>query len=214
MLLRSSSASLPSVFNHCSSTLSKSVLAMATSRADRLKKLFEGDSLPPPPDPNKSHIADTEILSHMQPLQRPPKPKVVHAPRKGTRPLGTDNHQLSSSDDDEYVRAFRKVPSIKLKATIQPTKETSTMSGYRHGKGPKGKVRRETGTDAAGQKDLDREEEEGVPNADQDGHPLIGRFCPLTLVTKFCYKYMDDPNDCVSTQFFASGKIWKRTWDM
>jgi hypothetical protein len=189
---------------------------MSTSKADRLKKLFETDSLPPPPQPNSSHLADTEIISKMPPAQQPWKvPKAAQTPRKITRSpprTGGDIDQLTSSDDDEYVRAFKKTPAMKLDSNAK-AKKTKPVTGYQSNGRPRPKVRSKTGEnttkDGAG-----KGEDDGVSIVDKDGHPLIGRFCPLMLVTKFCYKYMDDPNDRVSRHFFASGKIWNRTWKM
>lgn len=43
---------------------------------------------------------------------------------------------------------------------------------------------------------------------------LIGRFCIFTLVTKFPYKFMHDPNSRVSRRFFASEQVFKRNWNM
>lgn len=188
---------------------------MPTSKADRLNKLFEGDSLPPPPDPNTPHIADTEIVPKMQHAQQPwAVPKVAQQPRRVARSpprTGRDIEQLTSSDDDEYVRAFRKTPSIKSeiasKSRKNSSKDSSRSPAQHPGQRPTEKARSD-GTDA------DQEVDDGVSQMDRDGNPLIGRFCPLMLVTKFCYKYMDDPNDRVSKHFFASGKIWNRTWDM
>lgn len=203
---------------HLRKLSSKSLLSMPTSRAERLDKLFERDSLPPPPDPNTSHIADTEIISKMQPAQQPWKvPAVAQTPRKITQSpprVGRDLEQFTSSDDDEYVRAFKQTPSIKPETTSKGMKKTSIPSGYQRGERPKARNRSEATSEAAVKIKADRELDDGVSTVDRDGHPLIGRFCLFSLVTKFCYKYMDDPNDRVSKHFFASGKIWNRTWDM
>lgn len=191
---------------------------MPTSKAERLSRLFEGDSLPPLPDPTTSHIADTEIISKLRPVQQPWQvPKVAQVPRKIPRSpprTGRDLDQLTSSDDDEYVRAFRKAPALKPENTVKVGKKNSILSGYHPNEQPKAKVRGESGSDAITRSEANDEQDDGFSKADRDGHPLVGRFCPLMLVTKFCYKYMDDPNDRVSRHFFASGKIWNRTWDM
>lgn len=191
---------------------------MPTPKADRLNRLFEGDSLPPLPDPTTSHIADTEIVSKMQPVQQPWKvPKVAQTPRKITRSpprTGRDLDQLTSSDDDEYVRAFKKPPTIKPETTAKFGKKTSSSSGSHFNEQRRAKNRAKSSSDATTKSNANDEKDDGVSKADRDGHPLVGRFCPLMLVTKFCYKYMDDPNDRVSRHFFASGKIWNRTWDM
>jgi hypothetical protein len=189
---------------------------MPTSRADRLEKLFGKDSLPPPPEPNSSHLADTEIISKMPPAQQPWKvPKVAQTPRKITRSpprTGRDLDQLTSSDDDEYIRAFKKTPAMKEESKAKANR-TGPSTKDQQNRGSKAKVRTKSGhvptNVGAGE-----EEDDGVSVVDKDGHPLIGRYCPLVLVSKFCYKYMDDPNDRVSRHFFASGKIWNRTWKM
>ncbi len=191
---------------------------MPTSKADRLNRLFEGGSLPPLPEPNTSHIADTEIISKMQPAQQPWKvPKVAQPPRKITKSpprTGKDLDQLTSSDDDEYVLAFRKAPAIKPETTANVRKKTNNSSGYHFNKQPRVKARAKSGNVVTSNSDANDGKDDGLSSVDGDGHPLVGKFCPLVLVTKFCYKYMDDPNDRVSRHFFASGKIWNRTWDM
>ena len=198
--------------------ISDSFVAMPTSKRDRLNKLFETGSLPLPPDPKTSHIADTEIISRMKPAQQPWKvPKVAQTPRKVTKSpprTGRDVDQLSSSDDDEYVRAFKRTPATKPATTITTRKKTSTSSGYYSNQRPRANTRSSTGPGANTKFGADGGKDDGVSKVDKNGHPLVGRFCPFTLVTKFCYKYMDDPNDRVSKRFFASGKIWNRTWDM
>lgn len=184
---------------------------MPTSKADRLNKLFETDSLPPLPDPSKSHIADTEIQPPQQPWE---VPQVAQIPKRIINPpprTGRDIDQLTSSDDDEYVRAFKHIPTMKAESKPQ---ETSTLGGHPDDKKQKPKAKSKASTNAAVRNEAGQEIDDGLPNVDRDGHALVGRFCPLTLVTKFCYKYMDDPNDRVSRHFFASGKIWNRTWDM
>ncbi len=191
---------------------------MSTSKADRLNRLFEGDSLPPLPDPTIPHIADTEINSKMQPVQQPWQvPKVAQVPRKITRSpprTGRDLDHLTSSDDDEYVRAFRKAPALKPETKTETGKKTSISSRPHFNEQPRSKARARSDIYATTKSDANDEKDDGVSETDRDGHPLVGRFCPLPLVTKFCYKYMDDPNDRVSRHFFASGRIWNRTWDM
>ncbi len=191
---------------------------MPTSKADRLNKLFERDSLPPPPDPQKAHIADTEIISKMQPAQQAWKvPNVAQTPRRVTRSpprTGRDIDQLTSSDDDEYISAFKKMPIAKPETTVKPRKKTYTSGGSKNDGKPKAKIGSNSSTNATAKTEANSGNDDGVSDVDRDGQPLVGRFCPLMLVTKFCYKYMDDPNDRVSKHFFASGKIWNRIWDM
>jgi hypothetical protein len=189
---------------------------MPTSKADRINKLFESDSLPPSPDPQKSHIADTEIISKTQPAHESwTVPTVAQMPRKITKSpprMGRDMDQLTSSDDDEYIRAFKKTPKMKADTLAKPRTKTPKSSGHKNNNMPRARVRLQTGDFARG--DADHHGDDGISTADKHGHPLLGRFCSLTLVTKFCYKYMDDPNDRVSKHFFAAGKVWNRRWDM
>jgi hypothetical protein len=191
---------------------------MPTSKADRLKTLFEGDSLPSPPEPNQPHIADTEIIANMPSQQQPWQVlKEAQVPRKITQSqhqTGRSLEQLTSSDDDEYIRAFKKTPTAKPEAPSKKTKKKSSNSARTFpGEQAKSKVRSEDIKSKARNERIE-EKDDGIPTADEDGNPLIGRFCPFSLVTKFCYKYMNDPNDRVSKHFFASGKIWERTWTM
>jgi hypothetical protein len=197
--------------------VNKGVSQMPTSRADRLDKLFQRDSLPPHPDPNQPHIADTEMISKMQPAQASREvPTVAQKPNKVTKPppqTSRDIDQLTSSDDDEYIRAFQKMPVIKIETGKKDGKKTSKSSDHGQKEKPHAKVRPQTARASEGRK-VNQDRGNSMPNAEGDGYPLIGRFCIFTLVTKFCYKYMDDPNDRVSKHFFASGKIWNRKWDM
>jgi hypothetical protein len=191
---------------------------MQTSKADRLNKLFENDCLPSPPDPNNPHIADTEVVSKIQPVHQPwSVPKVAQTPRKVTKSpprTGQGIDQVTSSDDDEYIRAFKKKPAIKSKTVPNFRPKVSPQGDQRSHERSKTTARAGTSVDAAAESVANDGRDDGVSNVDRNGHPLFGRFCALSLVTKFCYKYMDDPGDRVSKRFFASGKIWNRPWDM
>lgn len=188
--------------------------AMSLSRADRLNKLFEQDSLPPLPDPNRPHIADTEIIWRKQPVENPrQRPRVAEKQVNNMQPShrGRQNNadQPTSSDEDEYLRAFSTSASVHPKVESRSSgnggKKTANPSWWRSGHDGQVGARLNARFHAPSWQDTSQ---------DSDDRPLLARFCPLTLVTKFCYKYMDDPDSRVSKRFFASGKIWTRTWEM
>lgn len=43
---------------------------------------------------------------------------------------------------------------------------------------------------------------------------LVGRYCHFMLLTKYPYKYLQDPDDRVSQRFFAAEKVYQRNWTM
>jgi hypothetical protein len=155
----------------------------------------------------------------MQPEQQPWKiPKVAQTPKKITRSpprMGPDLDQLTSSDDDDYIRAFKKTPTMKsVNAAIGKKKASTGVAHHLDDERSKAKVGPKSRPNASATIESDQGLDDGLSNIDGDGNRLIGRFCPFMPVTKFCYKYMDDPNDRVSKHFFAAGKIWNRKWDM
>lgn len=60
----------------------------------------------------------------------------------------------------------------------------------------------------------DQEDEMKNPGPVSSSQDLVGRYCVWSAVTKFPYKYMQDPNSAVSGMFFAGGKIFSRNWNM
>jgi hypothetical protein len=205
---------------------------MTSSRAERLNRLFENDFLPPPPDPSKPHLADSEMICRMKGVQpaalaksaQPAHPahpcqSSQSAPptvslRQQTRATPSSHQSdqkvdlISSSDDDEYVRAFGKP---RQRSNIKGSKAKATTPVL-----TKCKMKCATGSPVEPQAKLGNEEsgDNDVSNLGNDGIRLIGKYCPFLLVTRFCYKYMNDPKDLVSKQFFAAGKIWNRSWHL
>ena len=199
--------------------------AMATSKLDRLNKLFEGQqrSSFAERDPSRPHISDLDFAQDsstetstpskqpsagmLQPQQQPWKvPDVAQYPRRVTQPPprnGRDVDQFSSDDDDEYVRAFSAKPEPK------PTAKLLSQS---IGDG-RGTSNQHTSVEGSASDDC-KIDPNGLPIQDREGNNSTGHFCPLTLVAKLPYKYMTDRNDRVSKRFFADNKFYKRTWDM
>lgn len=186
---------------------------MPTSKLDRLNKLFEGDHRIAQADPDKPHIADLDFKHNIStnkqampkatPVEVPRKtPEVVQYPRKiipTPPPTARDFDLLTSSDEDEYVAAFSSKPTTK-KSRIK----------FLPGKKP----RRGDDQSQALQPQNPKASGSDLADHDADGNPLTGRYCPLTLVAKFPYKYMVDTNDRVSRHFFAQNKFYQRKWDM
>lgn len=52
------------------------------------------------------------------------------------------------------------------------------------------------------------------PEPASSSQDLVGRYCVWSVLTKFPYKYMQDPNGAVSAKFFAGGQIFARNWEM
>ena len=186
---------------------------MPTSKLDRLNKLLEGDKRITQADPTKPHIADLDFMPKISATKQAiPDAELAEEPHKMPKvvqyqrsiPLtppsaGRDLELLTSSDEDEYLAAFSTKPTVKQPATkSQPGRKTTT-GGHRAGPPQRGNLAESTNE---------------MSDHDVDGNPLTGRFCPLTLVAKFPYKYMMDPDDRVSRHFFAQNKFYQRKWDM
>lgn len=137
---------------------------------------------------------------------------------------------LTSSDDDDYISAFKPKVSMKPPAK-QPGKgkqhtvpEGSTCRDMEEphldGQGSityiaKGKVSAKTTETTVGSEYHETDEhEESLPASDAHGNPVTGHFCQFSLAAKFPCKYMNDSNDRVSRHFFAANKFYERTWDL
>lgn len=197
--------------------------AMPTSRIDRFNKLFEGDQLPLPPEKDEPRVPDTEAWGGLEARSPPRSARVNSLPSRqqmqacisNNARMGRtvsyddsdhDDYDDDDDDDDEYVRAFSQkgTPSTQKKH-----KETKPALAARHQASKAAPLR---GTHRSTAND-DITDNHSI-NLDDSIKPLSGRFCLFGLVTKFCYKYMDDPDDCISKKFFAAGKIWQREWDL
>ena len=198
---------------------------MPTSKLDRLNKLFGGQrrSAFAERDPSRPHVSDLDLAQNSstetatpnkqppagmaKPQQQPWKvPDVAQYPRRVAQPparTGRDVDQISSDEDDEYLRAFSAKPEPKPVA-----KRASQSTGGRRGTSD-----RHTSLEASATEDC-KFGPNGLPIQDGEGNDCRGHFCPLTLVAKLPYKYMTDRNDRVSKRFFADNRFYKRTWDM
>jgi hypothetical protein len=192
--------------------------------------LFAGQSLPAPPTASQPHFSEQELQDKAARDQAWKIPSTAQYPRKvKSPPRPTPSADiLSSSDDDDYVSAFRKKPSMKT-----PTKQTnggktgptpdSNASVHPHKansklKGPiefiaKGKTSSKVRPDQDNGGTQDSKEDD-QPMSNTQGAPVTGNFCQFSLAAKFPYKYMNDSNDRVSKHFFANNKFYDRTWDM
>jgi hypothetical protein len=201
---------------------------METSAEDRFGSLFTSGSKPTPHDPTKPHLFEIEQQT-MQQNSPWTIPEAAQYPRQvrgpAPKPAGGDD-LFTSSEDDDYVSAFSKKPTMlsSTKKNQQKPKPRrmpeATARGYAPGahieaKGPIKYV--PTGNSANPLDDEEEDDEDGdrpLPSSDKLGNSVTGHFCQFNLVKKFPYKYMVDANDRVSRHFFANNKFFERTWDL
>ncbi|ETI28259.1 hypothetical protein G647_00708 [Cladophialophora carrionii CBS 160.54] len=204
---------------------------MATTNPQtRLDRLFANSPLPPAPTPGKPHFAEKE-LAEKKAKEEPPFRigSTAEYPRqiKPTQKEGVQQARdiLTSSDEDDYICAFKKKPSMKVPSKDVKSKPRKVPEpgafGYPKGavtepKGPneylaRGKSSKRNFTDSVNEPDSD---DDHLPTADVHGNPAVGHFCQFSLAAKFPYKYMNDTNDRVSRHFFASNKFYSRSWDL
>ena len=186
------------------------------NRAARLDDLFGEKKITPEHRQINTNVA-IEIgkgpkPAAVPPRQVPPKPTSEQAKREEVRPQISDSMpsgDLSSEDDDPYVRDMRASWKSNAKASLQaqnaPQSSTQNRSEYPKNK-QNGQVKPQASFHGHSNAKGDRDKEE--PGK------IAGKYCLFNPTTKFCYKYMKDPDDRVSRRFFAADKIWNRTWDL
>ena len=208
---------------------------MPTSKIDRLNKLFEGHEKPRLPPPSKPQKADRDMapknLTTQTPRKIPETAPYLRPTAASPIRTGRDADQISSTDEDDYVAAFRSTPTPKTASKSKPERRRGPKPrteagawGYQEGTNNELRVPVEDIRSGSFQKEASDGQpprtsstadfEEGLPMADFCGNSLNGRFCPLLLVAKFPYKYLIDRNDRVSKHFFAQNKFYDRPWDM
>jgi hypothetical protein len=192
--------------------------------------LFANSRLPPAPTPGGLHFSEKELAEKKAKEEQPFRvgstaeyPREIKSPQRQEAQRALDI--LTSSDEDDYVSAFKKKPSMKA-----PTKNVQPKSRkmHEHGtfgipqdtvtkpKGPieylaRGKSSKRNSADHVREPDSD---DDHLPTANDHGNPALGHFCQFSLAAKFPYKYMNDANDRVSRHFFASNKFYSRSWDL
>jgi len=179
---------------------------MATSAQDRLDKLLPTRPKVPKNNTDDLHISERELLEYKQQQQKPAEPFSEQA---------TQHHGLSTEEEDI---AYAQV-SVKPKSTLQnnPSQDGSVIQSQ-HGDVPgldddqviflprgvwRGRLPATCAEDHGSENDS-----EPSPSS----HERIGHFCVWSLVAKFPYKYMKDPDSKVSRRFFASEKVFERGW--
>lgn len=183
---------------------------MATSARDRFNILFKNYPLPPVPPPKPLEAANSKPLE------------------------GTSIDQIKSEQDTDEVRhvteiakdvAEQEKSQVTSKSPlVKPAKpKSNTLMTL-----PNGQQDHIPGTNedqivyvpggiwsgglSATQIDTENQEKHQEPQSTTGD--LIGKFCHFNLLTKFPYKYMQDPGSRVSQRFFAAEQIYKRNWDM
>jgi len=203
---------------------------MPTSAKDRLNRLLQNQAKPPMPDPHQSRFAEKELEAKQRQEQTHwTIPDVAQYPRlvkKQPAPPAHGADPLTSSDeDDDYVSAFQKKPTMKVQKPRRLFRPKPNATGYPKDACaesarpisyiPKGK----TSQSAQPNEQLDDEgssevENEALPSEDAYGNAATGHFCLFNLLAKFPYKYIEDANDRVSRHFFAGGKFYERKWSL
>ncbi|EXJ85621.1 hypothetical protein A1O1_05987 [Capronia coronata CBS 617.96] len=194
-----------------------------TAARDRLNQLFAGQSRPSPPPADQRHFSELELekkkVEDHQSWTIPPTaqyPRQVKSPPQPTRNVDC----LTSSDEDDYVSAFK--PKVSMKSPSEKPGRPKGNIGDSHSEGmahmeyfPNGKVSSKLkAKDDASMEDEPEVYDAALPASDVQGHPATGHFCQFSLAAKFPYKYMNDSNDRVSRRFFAQNKFYERTWDL
>lgn len=205
---------------------------MATNPRDRLGRLFANQPLPAPPTPGQRHFSEKELEQKKANDEEALKiPSTAQYPRQiKAAPQVERNVDIltSSDDDDDYVAAFQKKPSMKsptgraakLKPRVMPE---PNAFGYPKDTpiNPEGPIECIAKSKASIKNTFNRSHfkladspDGDLPTSSKHGKPVTGHFCQFNLVAKFPYKYMNDTNDRVSRHFFAANKFYDRTWDM
>ncbi|KAJ9609182.1 hypothetical protein H2200_006954 [Cladophialophora chaetospira] len=195
----------------------------STNPQDRLNRLFVNSPLLSTPTPGELHFSEKEL---QEKKAKDEEPWQVSASQQSKEPQ-RDLEILTSSDEDDYVAAFRKKPSMKPKSTQPKPRKMPEPNAFGYPKdsviepkGPieylaKGKWSKRTLQSGKATKQVDSDDDdERFPAADEVGNPVKGHFCQFNLAAKFPYKYMNDANDRVSRHFFASNKFYNRKWDL
>ncbi|EXJ64326.1 hypothetical protein A1O7_00662 [Cladophialophora yegresii CBS 114405] len=204
---------------------------MATTNPQtRLDRLFAKSPLPPAPPAGQLHFSEKELAekeakeeTQFRVGSTAEYPRQVKPPQKEEAQQAIDI--LTSSDEDDYICAFKKKPSMKAPTKNVKSKRRNMPEPDSVGHSedaivkPKGRIEylargkstKHTSADPVSEPDSD---DVHLPTADVHGNPVIGHFCQFTLAAKFPYKYMSDTNDRVSRHFFASNKFYSRNWDL
>lgn len=195
---------------------------MAPSRLERLNMLLGSEDRPPLPDPATLHIADQDLLpaSDTRPVfsssTTASYPRTIPKPAPPP-PDRRDIDQISSSDDDEYVAAFKE--SSRPKIDLQPAQKTVKNKKKKKGTSASSQSAARTYdessvTTIAGHAPA-RSRSSSTSSTYSEHGTVTGTFCPLVLASKFPYKYLrTDTSDKVAKRFFDEGKFWRRPWKM
>ena len=180
---------------------------MATSAQDRLNKLLPQRSKPTNPDKNGLSFYEQELLDYQNKQQKATGPL--------SRQPNVNQDEGSPAEEDDFVLAqVQAKPKVPLSNDPSRGRQNAQVQ---QGRVPdidinQGVLARGAWRDGLpatrGDQDGDHHEAEPVSSS----HERLGHFCIWSLVTKFPYKYMQDPDNKVSRRFFASEKIFERNW--
>lgn len=123
------------------------------------------------------------------------------------RTADDETGDLPSLEDDHIpFEVQQKSPSVPQKPELIPGTEPDQIVYL-----PKG---RQSGGVYASELDINDEDYESDTEPISSSNELVGQFCIFSQVTKFVYKYMQDPESRVSRRFFSGAKIYERGWNM
>lgn len=181
---------------------------MATSAHDRFSNLFRDRPKPTAPERDKTHFSVIELEQSRN----------DHSAKPRSKPRALRDQSNSDSDLDEYVRTFAPIQRPQPRPRWRPEAGALGYDKDRHIE-PLGQIcYLPDGKWAMDEEDLD----EATTVMDRNTWMEPGssseksgtQFCLFSLVIKFPYKYMKDPDDRVSRRFFAGHKIFHRGWDL
>ncbi|KAK5084682.1 hypothetical protein LTR05_005760 [Lithohypha guttulata] len=182
---------------------------MASQAQARFDKLFQNKPKPAKPIKDGPGFAERELAEYKRRQQELEKAR--HQP----------DHDEDTDQPSDKEQA--SVPAVK-----QPTRPIKPSHRYPRSSGPGRQLDHIPGTDpeamvfvpggiwsgglAATKLDTEPNHENIEPASSSPD--CIGRFCVFNLVTKFPYKYLQDPGNRVSKHFFAGGQIYQRNWNL
>jgi len=181
---------------------------MSTSAQERLKKLLPNRPRPAKQNPNDLHFSERELLEYRERQQKATEPPPNQVDQDVSSPAKEENDVEAQTTVKPKSEPFSNVAQGPQDAHNQQGRIPGTDSDHIVFL-PRGIWR--GGLPATPVNDDDQAQDS---EATQSTHKPIGHFCIWSLVAKFPYKYMQDPDSKVSRRFFAAEKIFERNWQV
>lgn len=183
---------------------------MASSAQARFDKLFANRPKPPKPTHDGLSFAEKELLEYQQ--------RQHYAIQQSSDQKSRDDEQLSKEHDLTDANDA-SVSNAKEFSPTEDSRNARKVTPHQPEDSPEEEpgeiVYLPRGVRSGGKetvKDDVTDEEYNEPASSST--ECIGRFCIFSLVVKFPYKYMRDPNSRVSQRFFSRKKVYERNWKM